>query len=45
MLKVKKKEIRYSFNTDICCFKYLLDRVISKKKNIILDRESLTVKY
>jgi len=37
--------MRYSSNINIGCFKYLLNRAISKKKNIILDGESLIIKH
>jgi len=36
--------MRCGSNTDACYFKYLLGRAISKKKNIILNGESLIVK-
>ena len=45
MLRIEKREIRCDFNKDVCYFRYLLDIAIDGKKNIILDRESLTVKY
>jgi len=44
MLKIKRREIRCGFNIDVCYFRYLLNKAISKKKNIILNRESLIVK-
>jgi hypothetical protein len=44
MLRIKRREIRYGSNTDTYRFGYPLGRAISRKKNIILDRESLTVK-
>ena len=37
-------EIRCGSNIDTCCFGYPLDGAISRKKNKILDRESLIVK-
>ena len=45
MLKIKRREMRCSSNIDIYYFGYLLDIAISKKKNIILDGESLIAKY
>ena len=44
ILKLKRREIRYGSNIDAYYFRYLLSRVINKK-NTILDRESLIVKY
>jgi len=41
---MKRREMRCGFNMDACCFGYLLGRAISRKKNIILDGESLIVK-
>ena len=45
MLRTKRREIRCNFNKDVYYFGYLLDMAIKEKKNIILDRESLTVKH
>jgi len=45
MLRIERKEIRCDFNKDVCYFRYLLNIAINRKKNIILDRESLIVKY
>ena len=45
MSKIIKEEIRYGSNTDSYHFGYLLGKAISKKKNIILDRGSLIIKY
>jgi hypothetical protein len=39
-----KEEIRCGSNIDGCCFRYLLGKAISGKKNIILDRGSLIIK-
>ena len=36
--------MRYGSNIDIYRFRYLLGKAISGKKNIISDRESLTIK-
>jgi len=44
MSRIKRREMRCGSNIDACCFRYLLGRAISKKKNIILDRESLIAK-
>jgi len=44
MLRMKRREIRCGFNMDACYFGYLLGRAISKKKNIILNGESLIAK-
>ena len=44
MLRVIEEEIRYSSNTGVCYFRYPLGKAISRKKNIISDRESLTIK-
>ena len=40
----KRREIRCGSNTDAYCFGYPLDRAISRKKTITLNRESSTVK-
>ena len=45
MLRIERREMRCDFNKDVYYFRYLLDIAIDKKKNITLDRESLTVKY
>jgi hypothetical protein len=45
MLRTERREIRCDFNKDVYYFRYLLDKDINKKKSIILDRESLIVKY
>jgi len=37
--------MRCDFNKDVYYFRYLPDIAINRKKNIILDRESLIVKY
>jgi len=37
--------MRCGFNIDTYYFRYLLNKAINKKKNIILDRESSTIKY
>ena len=37
--------MRCGSNTDAYYFRYPLGRAISRKKTIILDRESLTIKY
>jgi len=42
--RLKRREMRYGSNTDACRFGYLLDRAISRKKTIILDKESSTAK-
>ena len=42
--RTEKREIRCDFNKDVCYFRYLLDIVINRKKNITLNRESLIVK-
>ena len=44
MLRIIEEEIRYGSNIDVCRFRYLLGKAISRKKNIILDRESLIIK-
>jgi hypothetical protein len=44
-LRTKRREIRYGFNTGAYHFRYPLDRLIGRKKNITLDREILAVKY
>jgi len=44
ILKLKRKEIRCGSNIDACHFRYLLNKAISKKKNIVLNKESLIVK-
>ena len=44
ILRTKRREIRYGSNMDGCRFRYPLDRAISGKKSIILDRKSLIVK-
>jgi len=36
--------MRCGFNINAYCFIYLLNKAINKKKNIILNRESLIVK-
>jgi len=38
------KEIKCGFNMDVCYFRYLLNKTINKKKNIILNRGILAVK-
>jgi len=43
--RIGRKEIIYDFNKDVYYFRYLLDIAINGKKNIILDKESLTVKH
>ena len=45
MLRTERREIGCDFNKDIYHFRYPLDIAINGKKNIILDKESLTVKY
>ena len=37
--------MRYGSNTDGCRFRYPLGKAISVKKNIILNRGSLIIKY
>jgi len=36
--------MRCGSNMDACRFRYLLNKVINKKKNTILDKENLIVK-
>jgi len=42
--RMGRREIRYDFNKDVCYFGYPLDIAINGKKNITLNRESLTIK-
>ena len=44
ILRIERREIRCDFDKDVCYFRYPLDRAISGKKGITLDRESLIVK-
>jgi len=44
MLRMERRRIRYDFDINGCYFRYLLDGVISGKKSIMLDGESLIVK-
>jgi len=37
--------MRCGFNIDIYYFKYILNKAINKRKNLILDGENLIVKY
>jgi hypothetical protein len=43
--RIKRREIRCDFNKDVYYFRYPLDKAIYRKKSIMLDRESLIVKY
>jgi len=45
VLRIERREIGCDFNKDVYYFKYLPDIAINGKKNITLDRESLTVKH
>ena len=45
MLRIKEEEIKCGSNTDVYRFRYPLGKAISGKKNIILDRGSLIIKY
>ena len=44
MLRIKEEEIRCGSSTDVYRFRYPLGIAISGKKNIILGRESSTIK-
>ena len=45
MLRIKEEEIRCGSNMGVYRFRYPLGKAISGKKNIILDRGILTIKY
>jgi hypothetical protein len=44
-LRMERREMRCDFDKDVCYFRYLLNRAINRKKSIMLDGESLIVKY
>ena len=45
MSKIIKEEIKCGSNIDSCRFGYLLGKAIGRKKNTILDKGSLIIKY